>query len=192
MNNQNDTDKTERAELLSKLKSITFAAFMTVLTEEMSLEIETMNSEGTSYQWLGYDEWNVYSLKTGDRKQWSEILKKLSNRQLKVKDLGETDLYMLVTTIDEDVEEDSDCSLLLEGLLCVSEEITESFYCYYDCRSEDRPRFFSSQKGLKAVLKDAFPASILWDEMETADLRRWWERYEAEGAYMPVISFNGE
>lgn len=69
-----------RDELLSKLKGIKFAVFMTVLPTEMCLEIETMTAEGVGYQWIGYDDWQVFGLRNSRPEQLRIITKKILKR----------------------------------------------------------------------------------------------------------------
>ena len=176
----------ERAELLLKLEDITLAVFMTVLPSEMALEIETMTSEGTSYQWIGYDDWNVYCLYKCDTEQWEKILSLLESKTLLVKDLDDTDLGKFVSKIEPEADIESNCSSLLAGLLKVASDIDSKFYCYCE---NDIPQFFSSIENLKAGIKDNFPANTYWDDMDTDRLRDFLERYEEDGDSFPVITF---
>lgn len=85
-----------REELLSKLKGITFAAFITILPTEMCLEISTMTAEGVGTQWIGYDDWHVFELRKCNPEQWHIITKKISDKTLNVNDIVNTDLEDLV------------------------------------------------------------------------------------------------
>ncbi len=189
MSKQNNTCDTERAELLSKLEGISFAVFMTVLSEEMALEIETMSSEGTSYQWIGYDDWNVYKLNTCGADRWSEIMEKLESNELTAKDLDGTDLGRLVSILTSDEYLNEEFSTLLAGLIDISSEVKDTFYCYCE---DGTAQFFSSIGELKAALQDAYPASSSWEDMSTDELRSWFKRYEDEGDSFPAIEFSEE
>ena len=171
--------------MLSKLKSITFAAFLTALTSEMCLEVQIMTSEGTIYRWIGYDDWNVYILKKCDSPKWFSIMDKLKNSTLELEDLDGTDLGKLMQSLDpvmdEDEGENADCSLLLQELLEVSTKIQDTFYCYYDKYDRDL-NFFSSREDLKVALREAYSiVDTRWEDMDTSELQGWWEWYEDEG-----------
>ena len=174
----------ERAELLSKLKSIPFAVFVTVMPEEMCLEIETISPEGTGYQWIGFDDWMVFRLNTGNKEKWSEILRKIENNSLARQDLEGTDLGNLVKYLKDNIDAKTSCSLLLASLLKVSATIQDVFYCIYGING---PQFYSDRDGLKKALSELYPAGVKWEDVDTNELRRLWEQYEKEGGGIPYI-----
>ena len=185
---QNTSKDLSREELLSRLKSITFAVFMTALTSEMCIELEIMTPDGTCYQWIGYEDWHVYTLHKGDPQRWIEILKKLETKTLEPIDLTDTNLGKLLNCLEINWTNSINLSSFLSSLLEISSKLHDTFYCYYD---QEYLKFYSSSEELKIALQRAYTdVDIRWEEMDTEELYCWWERYIAEGDDLPTISFD--
>ena len=191
MEDHTELENMTREELLTKLKSITFAVFMTILPSEMCLEIETMTAEGTGYEWIGYNDWNVFLLRKEQKDKWTEIIHKIQEKTLQKEDLNGTDLDALLRHLDNDGKSlaiNDSLSTLLADLIRIEPEINEKYYCVYE---EGNLWFFTTIDDLKTLLKDEFgTANMKWEECDTEELRNWWERYAEDGDAMPVIRFD--
>ena len=176
-----------REELLSNLKDITFAVFMTVLPTEMCLELETMTAEGVGYQWIGYDDWQVFGLRKCSATQWRSIVEKISEKTLSADDIVDTDLGRLVDSIAPLLDEDPNCSAILSGLCSIEPSAGELFYGFFDGNAI---RFFTSQNDLREALQTTFAiVKTKWEDLDISFLEYWWDRYESEGNGLPLITF---
>lgn len=190
MKSQEQNQELTRDELLSKLKSISFAVFMTALPTEMCLEIETMTPEGTSYQWIGYDDWKVFVLRKCEQEKWNRIIAKIGSQTLVNEDIESTDLGKLANRLSENYDEPLCYSSLFNSLVELSPVIHETFYAY--CEDENL-RFFASKEELKTALGSTYSnVDTCWEDMDTEELRSWWERYEEEGDDLPAVFFDDE
>lgn len=181
-----------REELLSKLKSITFAAFMTALTTEMCIELVTMTPKGVCTRWIGYNDWNVFVLDSCFPEKWSEIRNKITSRYLLLEDLKGTQLYRLVHILKPETDDGTDCSTFLSGLLDLPVHITESYYCFCD-EDAGELTFFTDIENLKGALQSSMSyIDSAWDDMTTGELEMWWDRYEEEGENLPFTYLDEE
>ena len=188
MNNQALSDDiTKRTALLDKLHQITFAAFLTVLCSESALELTTFTSEGISYQWIGYDDWNVYKLAPCHPEKWQEIISAITTNTLSSSHLTGTCFERLIdSTIGQDTA--ANYSSLLSGLLEIPTAPTDAFYCYYDS-DEQTFIFATNQDDLKSILANTFVADTPQSDIATDDLEFWLDRYEDEGHKIPCYFF---
>ena len=189
MDNLNVDDSLKKAELLEKLQSITFGVILTDLVSEYCFELITMTSAGTSYQWIAYDDWNVYRLKLCTRESWLRIREKIKNKTLNILDLEGTEFKdLLNSTIREG--EDINYTEKLSGLLELSQDHEDEIYCCFS-PEEKTFRFASNQDDLKKILASEYCYSdSLWNDMELGDLENWLERYEEEGQEIPCTYFD--
>ena len=179
-----------REELLSKLKSISLAVFMTVLPTEMCLEIETMTAEGTGFRWIGYDDWQVFELRKCEEGQWDRVLRGISEKALSLDDIANTDLVNLVYSIAPVLDGDPDLSLLFADLCKHDLSFGKVFFGFLDGKEM---HFFSTRDDLKEALRAAHATvDSKWEDMDTSDLEYWWEKYKSNGDSLPIISFDND
>ena len=177
-----------RDELLSRLKGITFAVFMTCLPTEMCLEIETMTAEGVGFQWIGYDDWQVFGLRKCDAAQWRSITKKISEKSLSEDDIASTDLGRLADSIAPLLDETPNWSVFLSDLCNLKPSDDGLFYGFFDGKEM---RFFTSQNDLREALRTTFAiVKTKWEDLDIPSLEYWWDRYENEGNGLPLITFD--
>lgn len=177
-----------RNELLSKLKGISFAVFMTWLPTEMCLEITTLTAEGVGYRWIGYDDWQVFKLRKCNTDQWRTIIKKISDKTLSANDIANTDLENLVNGIRPLHDDFPDLSTFFTGL-CNQESPFDE--CFYGLFSGNVMSFFSTQEDLREALQIEYAAvDSKWEELDVANLEYWWCRYLDEGDNLHLISFD--
>ena len=50
--------ETDRDELLSRLHRLPFCMRLTALTSEYCIEVNVTSSKGTSYSWVGFDDFD--------------------------------------------------------------------------------------------------------------------------------------
>ena len=187
MNIDINAEEKKRYELLKEAGRIVFAAFLTALTSEYCFELITLNTKGTSYQWIGYDEWTVFKLEPCDKEKWAEIRSKIREEMLFYSDLEGTQFKDLV---DSTIGDSStvDYSSMFSSLLYLSDLCNSSLFCYYDS-DEHSFSFTTNQNDLKTLLASVYPADTEWSELETTELEGWLERYQEEGQEIPCIYF---
>ncbi len=179
-----------REELLAKLKGISFAVFMTWLPTEMCLEIATMTAEGVGYQWIGYDDWQVFELRKCNPDQWRTIIKKISDKTLNANDIANTDLESLVNGIMPQHGNFPDPSTFLADLCYKKSSFGECFYGLFD---GNVMRFFSTQDDLKEALRMEYATvDSKWEDIDIANLEYWWGRYLDEGDNLHLLSFDND
>ena len=160
-----------RDELLSSLKSISFAVFMTWLPTEMALEIATMTAIGVGYRWIGYDDWQVFELRRCNNDQWRTILKRISDKTLCENDIANTDLEKLVNVIMPLHEDFPELSTFFADLYNKESFSDECFYGIYD---GNVMLFFSTQDDLRDALRAEYEAvDSKWEDLDIADLEYW-------------------
>lgn len=179
-----------RDELLSKLKSITFAAFITVLPTEMCLEISTMTDEGVGCRWIGYDDWQVFELRTCKPEEWHIITKKISEKTLTADDIVNTDLENLVNGIMSLHDNVPDLSTFLSDLCNHGSSFGECFYGFFN---SGEMLFFSTREDLRKALRTTYAVvDSKWEDLDLADMEYWWDRYNDERHNLPLLSFDNE
>lgn len=177
-----------REDLLSNLRKITFAAYMSVLPSEMCLEIETITPTGLGHQWIGYDDWNVFKLKKCEHDKWHNIIKNISERTLEKRDIEGTDLENAVDYVINASNESASLSLLLAGLCKYRlPPLSSDFYALFDGETFC---FFAQKEELRLSLQKKYHSvDTLWEEMDNSSLSYWWNRYNIDGDGLPVITF---
>ncbi len=179
-----------KRELLSKLKNVTFAVFMTALPTEMCLEIQTMTPDGTCYLWIGYDDWKVFVLKKRAQENWDKIIEKIKKKTLEKEDIEGTDLDKLLNSLSDYIEEPTNYSSLFSELLEIPLSIHETLYAYYN---DNKLKFFQSKEELKKELQRSYSAvDVRWEDMDIFELNEWWERYQEGGDNLPAVVFDNE
>lgn len=191
MNHEKAREDNKRIELLRKLSNITFAAFLTILTSEGCLELLTFTSEGTKYQWIGYDDWNVFRLKLCCKEKISEIKFKIIAGSLSIADLVETEFIDLIeATVGRNAA--LSYSEAFSDLVKYSDEqLLDELYCYYD-KCNTNFTFSVTQSDLKKVLAEAYLADTVWSDMGTDELESCLEKYHEEGLELPCVHFDNE
>ena len=182
--------ETKREELIKKLKDVIFGAHITVLPSEMCLEIITMTSEGTSYRWISYDEWNVFELQPCDSLRWGLIKGKIENNELLSSDFVNTDFEKLINNLE--IDDSASFSTLFSDLLANEFCASDTLYCFYN-DVEQTLHFFPNKKALAEALSYIFvDCDTAWEEMETETLEEWVAGYE-DGLYdIPCLSLGSE
>ena len=180
----------KREELLEELHGITFAAFLTDLVSEYCYELITLTSEGMTYQWIGYNDWNIYRLQSCSLEKWADIREKIRNGALTRSDIENTQFIKLMNcTIGSD--ETKELSKTFSRLLDMPSDLCDELYCYFD--SDDRELCFApNQEDLIKVLAEKYGsyADTEWSDMDTDDLENWAERYRDEGQDLPCVFFD--
>ena len=180
----------DRQALLDRLHQVHFAAFLTALTSEMCIELQTINSEGISCSWMTDDDWNVYELRSCSQEKWDEIRNKINKDELTRSDLEGTDFGAVLGSV-ENVRGEVDCSVLLKDLLREEFEKPIISYCCYDY-SSNALNLFPTEEDLKIFLKNYYPCDCSWEELDTDELKYWFELYEKEGQNVPCFSFKDD
>ena len=180
----------DRQALLDRLHQVHFAAFLTALTAEMCIELQTINSEGISCSWIAYDDWNVYELRSCSQEKWDEIRNKINREDLTLSDLEGTDFEAVLRSV-EDIRGEVDCSVLLNDLLREEFEKPIISYCIYDY-SSNALNLFSTEEALKIFLGNYYPCDCSWEKLDTDELKYWLELYENEGQSVPCCRFEDD
>lgn len=175
----NKYDNLTREQLLEKLHSISFYAYLTALTSEECLEVEIMTSKGTIYSWIGFRDWNVFRISCNAGK-FEKIKEKVLSQSLTYEDIHETPLRGALEEDDTEHEPLENLSSMFASLQQVEIFDGNPFYGFRD--DDGNLVFFSSEDELSKAL-DSYYSNVdtEWEDFDNDELKYWLDRYESEG-----------
>ena len=165
----------ERQELLTRLHSLPFCMYLTALTNEYCLEVNVVSSKGTSYSWVGYDDFDfhAYCLK-GISKNKVELIKEhIMSKSLFLSDFNRTQLKRIIPVSDNKTELSDyfvDFNLLPNAKI-------ETLYCY---KNPETGKIYVSDtpEGISDILNDQYPIDTLWEDLSDEQLVEYLEEYD--------------
>ncbi len=179
----------ERSRLLEKLHSIIFAAYLTYLPAEYSLEVVTMTSRGTACYWIAEDDWKVYELQRIDPARWDLIVSSIKSSALVPDDIKGTDLEQLVNSL---FPQETNCSAIMKHLCELQKAPEGKWYCYCD-PDEDELYFYNTHDDLAHKLADVYSrVDSTWEDYEDDSLESFLSRFNEEGKTIPCCFFSDE
>lgn len=189
MSANNRIEEKNRNQMLKELQSIPFWAYLTALTSEWCLEVQTYTSEGYRCEWKSMDDnWDIYRLEIIPSEKWKIITDKCRKNGLKIDDLEETNLFNLAKCIGVNDWNQKSLSELFRDLGTWEIPPKKAFFCYYDVHNNS-VHFFESELELTEHLSDT-PVDCKWVEMSDEELRHYLKLYEEEGPAIPCASFD--
>ncbi len=177
----------ERQELLKSLHKLPFCMYLTALTSEYCLEVNIVSSRGTSYTWMGYDEFDfcAYCLKGLSKNKVALIKEHIMAKSLFRSDLNRTQLRKLLPDVDNETE----LSGLFANFMQLPDEKLEAIYCY---KNPETGIIYVSdkQEGLSDILNEQYPVDTLWEALSDDQLKAYLEEYGDNECEIPFSYFD--
>lgn len=190
-------DTMTREELLKELKSIDLHAMPTVVTMDMGLQYDYATSEGAGTGFGGMGDWPAYMFESIEKEKWIRIRARIKDNTLMAEDLKGTGLDVLLDKVHS-INYEIVPSEVLKGLLDLPEELTGSYFCFFDAgqwfdQYAEKPMFFTSDKELKEEFISRFVDDLTkWEEMDDDELKNWYERLQDEMSDFAIYTCDPE
>ncbi len=177
----------ERQELLNRLHNLPFCMYLTALTSEYCLEVNIVSSLGTSYTWMGYDEFEfcAYCLKGLSKNKVALIKEHIMSKSLFASDLNRTQLKRVLLGTDSKTE----LSEIFANFLQLPDAKIEALYCYKNLET-GKIYVSDTPEGLSDILNDQYPVDTLWEDLDDEQLKAYLEEYGDNECEIPFSYFD--
>lgn len=176
----------ERETLLKRIHSISFYMYLTALTSEGCLEVEVITSKGTSYSWMGFEDFcfDVYCINGFGKIKLCNLKNKITLKTLCKQNLRGTKLGKLLF---KRITEGRDLSEIFQGLLALPETSHERLFCYI--KEENKLVFFENEEKLAENLSKDYPVDTKWEELSDEQINEYLDRVDGCKFEIPYSYF---
>lgn len=177
----------ERQVLLTRLHSLPFCMSLTALTSEYCLEVNVVSSRGTSYRWVGFDdfEFHAYCLKGLSKSKVALIKEHIISKSLFASDFNRTQLKRILSDTDKKME----LSDLFVDFIKLPDATIETLYCYKDLET-GKIYVRDTAEGISDVLNAQYPVDNIWEDLSDEQLKEYLEEYGNNECDIPFSYFD--
>lgn len=170
-----------REEMLMKLKSIKPTAHPTVMTYDMGMQIDVMNSKGGTTDLGNYGDWPLWKFKRLTPEQITLIKNKSEQGNLSLEDFANTELYLFVKQILNNIK-DVDLNKAFNSIDKYPDSNGELFYIFCDTGSwKFELEMFDTEEEISKEFFSRFYIDDKWDECDDDTLKEYIESLEEFG-----------
>ncbi len=182
-----------REQMLNELKKIDLRAIATVATEDMGIQYDYANSEGSGTGFGGMGSWPAHIIRKMDGEKWKAIRSAIKESRLQEEDLEGTDLSPFVDDISS--RKGFELSDALSGLMELPDVVDAPIYCLYDqgmwYEHTDKPQFFVDEAAFKKAFADAYVDFIRpWEDMGDEELEYWYDRLQDDLEEFDYVTYD--
>ena len=170
-----------RDEILSKLKSIKPTAHPTVMTNDMGLQIDVMDSTGGITDLGNYGDWPLWKFKRLSKEQLEFLQNIMKTRKLVLEDFKNTNLYHFIEKILVNFS-DADLNGVFETIIKYPDTEGEYFFIFCDV---DGYKFeltiFGTEEEISKEFFSCFDIYNKWEDYDDDTLKEYLESLEESG-----------
>ena len=181
-----------REEMLTKLKGIKPTAHPTVMTYDMGMQIDIMDSTGGITDLGNYGDWPLWKFKRLTQEQITKIKNKSEQGNLGLDDFANTGLYIFIKRILDNIK-DVDLNAAFNSIDKYPSSEGELFYIFCDtCSWKFELEMFNTEEEISKEFFSRFNIYDKWEDCDDDTLKEYIKSLEEFGEGLCFYNTNNE